>query len=248
MKTRNSWGIVYVSVFIGLLIIASAYGAYRFEQTPEGNVIGSGTSANGKDVGVSPGTSSTTISSTMAQDLYSGYLNLTQQGTFTAQQQTQMLSSIVSKDVPPENVVPQLSVSNLNVVPNTPIQNYISLVALILNQSTQIKQDDSYVFSNTVQDQITTGTPTLIQDANVYQRIAAALLVMPVPPSVENEHLELVKSIGGLSNSVRNMGTWSGDPIEALTEVDTYNKVKAYVENSSNALLAAVQKIEAQKS
>jgi hypothetical protein len=250
MKTRGSWGIVYVAVVFAVLAIGTAYATSRFWQ---GQRIATATGENSSDWQSTPGAASasspgtTALSDTLSEDAYSGYLNLAQQGTFTAAEQNQMLAGVVKKDIQPQNVVPELSLAQLNLVATTSLQNYISLVAVILNQSTQIKQEESYVFGNTVQKQVTSGTPTLMTDASIYLRIAEALLVMEVPPSVAGQHLELVKSVGGLSNAVKNMGEWSGDPIQALQEVDTYNKAKAYVENSANTLMAAVQKLEAQQ-
>ncbi len=255
MKTRNGWGIVYVAVLFALVAIGTAYLTYRSEQGQGAGAVAAETKsfAGWQSVSsVAPTTSPSetpALSDTLAQDAYAGYLNLSQQGAVTAAEQNQMLAAVVKKDVPPQNVVPQLSLANLNIVATTSADNYIGLVAVILNQSTQIKEDESYVFSNAVQNQVTTGTPALIADADLYLRIAGALLVMEVPPQVANQHLELVKSVAALSNAIRNMGQWQGDPIEALAEVDTYNKAKAYVENSASVLSAAVANLKsAQKS
>ena len=63
---------------------------------------------------------------------------------------------------------------------------------------------------------------------------------MEVPKAVATEHLEVVKSVGALARAVENMAKWKGDPIEALSDVDTFNKAKSYTEGSVDTLLLAV--------
>jgi hypothetical protein len=246
MESRNSWGIVYVAATFAVIIVGGALAVRWFEGGHAAPATTAGNPASGQMTAATsepaPG-----LSQTLSQDLYTGYANLAQQGTPTAAQQQQLVASVVAKDIQPQNVVPNLTVGQLNIVATTSMQNYISLVAIALNESSQIKQDESYVFANTVENNATTGTPVLVADAQLYQRIAAALLVMPVPPAVASQHLELVKSVAALGNVVRNMGEWKGDPAEALSDVDTFNKARNYAENSANALTVAVQKLEAQQ-
>ena len=244
METRSSWGIVYVAVVFAVVIVGGAI-AIRW--------LGNGSSASataqnssGQLAAVSS-QQSPGLSDALSQDLYTGYMNLSQQGTPTTAQQQQLIASVVAKDVKPQDVVPNLTESQLNIVATTSAQNYISLVAVILNESSQIKDDESYVFSNTVQNNVQTGTPALMADADLYSRMAAALLITPVPPAIAPQHLEMVKSVAALGNVIKNMGQWKGDPAEALSDVDTFNKARTYAENSANALTAAVQKLETQQ-
>jgi len=244
MESRNSWGVVYVAAVFAVVIVGGALAVRLFGGGHTAPAAAN--SANGQ-LAAAPSQPASGLSQTLSQDLYTGYANLAQQGTPTAAEQQQLVANVIAKDVQPQNVVPNLAQSQLNVVATASLQNYISLVAVILNQSSQIREDESYVFANTVQNNVTGGTPALMADANLYSRMAAALLVMPVPPTVAPQHLEMVKSVAALGNAIKNMGQWKGDPAEALTEVDTFNKARAYAENSASALTAAVNTWESQK-
>lgn len=250
MEARNRWGVVYVAALFAVLAIGTALTTHWVE----GERGVSGIVASAKDlvgwqsVSSMPGAGpETPTADALSNDLYSGYLGIAQDGVVTSAEKNQLLAGVVQKDIPPQNVVPAITESQLNVVATTSVDNYISLVAVILNESTKIKKDESYVFANTVQNDITTGTPALITAANLYERIATALFVMAVPPAVATEHLELVKSTAAMSNAIRNMGTWRGDPVEALTDIDTFNKARDYADNSATLLAAAVQNLQAQK-
>ena len=148
---------------------------------------------------------------------------------------------MVEKNVQPIAVVPNISLTDLNVKPNAPVATYLELLSVIIGQSSQVKQYEVDVFSQTVSNNVTTGTPTLAEDAALYRRIAAALLIMEVPQSLASQHLELVKSVGALGNAVADMPAWKGDPIQALEYIDAFNKAESYVQNSVDTLLAAAK-------
>ena len=250
MEARNRWGVVYVAVLFAVIAIGTALTTHWVEgEKGVGGIVASAKSLVGwQSVSSVPGAEpATPAADTLSNDLYSGYLGIAQDGIVTAAEKNQLLAGIVEKDIQPQNVVPPLTKGQLNIVATTSVDNYISLVALILNESAKIKKDESYLFANTVQNDITTGTPALINAANLYERIATALFIMEVPPAVATEHLELVKSTAAMSNVIRNMGTWRGDTVEALADIDTFNKARAYADNSATVLAAAVQNLQAQK-
>jgi hypothetical protein len=56
--------------------------------------------------------------------------------------------------------------------------------------------------------------------------------------------LEAVKSVGALAKAVENMAEWQGDPIEALSEMDTFNKAEDYVEASVSNLADAIETLK----
>lgn len=185
-----------------------------------------------------------TLSQTLSGNLYAQYMNLAGQGTFTAAERDQMLASLAKNNVTEPAIVPDIGLGDLSIVATTSLDSYMQLLAVVLAQGGQVKEYELNVFARTLQNQVTSGTPELAADADLYQRIAAAALVMDVPASVAPQHLEIVKSVGALSKAVSLLATWNGDPIEGLTYVDAFNKAQAYVTNSVNALLAAVQKLQ----
>ncbi|MBV9435054.1 MAG: hypothetical protein JOZ44_03325 [Acidobacteria bacterium] len=182
-------------------------------------------------------------SSGLSNDVAQGYIALTAKGTFTAQERDAMIAQAIQKNVSIPSVVPIVSQADLT-IGTTSVGSYLALLSTILNRSTSVKHYELDVFTNTVANDNASGTPELANDANLYKRIAAAILVMEVPPQLAEQHLEVVRSMGALANATEKLSTWNGDPIDALTLADTFNKAEAYMETSIDALLAAAQKSE----
>lgn len=234
MESRRSWGIVYVAGAFALIVIG---GAYLVSHNPLRRTVVIGLADGSAAV---QGTGSAAApSQALSQDLYAGYLNLTQQGSFTSAERDQMLAGIVKKDVNPENVVPAVTLANLNIASTTTPDRYLALLAVILNQASIVKRYELAVFTDNVSAGVKTGSPELAADADLYKRIAIAILIMQVPPALAPQHLEVVKSVGALAHAVSNMAEWNGDPIQALAEADTFNKAEQYVAASVDNVLVA---------
>lgn len=239
MESRRSWGIVYVAGAFALIVIGGAF-FYSRSGGLKGLLTG-GATVRTTDSAIAPtdGAEAIAPAQALSQDLYAGYFNLTQQGSFTSAERDQMLADIVKKDVNPENVVPAVTLANLNIASTTSTDKYLALLAVILNQASTVKRYELAVFTDNVAAGIKTGSPELAADADLYKRIAMAILIMQVPPALATQHLEVVKSVGALSRAVSNMAEWNGDPIQALAEADTFNKAQQYVTNSVNDVLVA---------
>jgi hypothetical protein len=246
MKTRGSWGIVYVAIVFAVVAVGIATATYYFEKNQKSAAI----VAAGKNLsdwhGISDTISTTTTggeapsSEAVSQDLLDQYAELANQGTFTAEERDQMLSELVQKDVSVPAIVPNITLKDLNVQESASLDSYVQLLAVIIAQGGRVKEYELNVFARTVGNEVKTGTPELATDAALYEEIAAALLLMDTPPAVAPQHLEVVKSVGALAKATALLATWNGDPIEGLTYVDAFNKAEAYVTNSVNELFATV--------
>jgi len=250
MKSRGSWGIVYVAVIFALIAVGVASGTYYFEKKAKQNAIVSVAKTVSdwhglSDIASSSASSdSSSVSQAVSEDLYTQYANLTAQGTFTTKERDQMLADIAAGHVSEPPIVPNISLTDLNLQATTSLSSYLQLVAVILAQSGRVKEYELNVFARSVENNVTSGTQELADDAALYQEIGTALLIMDTPPAVAPQHLELVKSVGALAKATALLATWNGDPINGLVYVDAFNKAEAYVTASVNAVVATVQKLQ----
>lgn len=243
MKTRGSWGIVYVAAIFALITIGVALATYSFEKkagttdalTTENDFLNwqNVSSTVSGDTGQGP-----SLSDAISQDLLEGYSTLVAKGGFTTAERDQMLAALVKKNVQVPAIVPGITLAELNIA-STSAEKYTALLGTILKQASSVKRYELNVFVDAIQAQTKTGIPELKDDAALYQKIAAEALLMPVPAELATKHLEAVKSIGALANIVGKMGGWSGDPIEAMVYLDSFNKAEAYVTNSLNTVFTA---------
>lgn len=246
MESQKNWGMVVLAGLFAIVVIGFASFQHYSSKNPSTKdpspVKGlladfGGTSNTGK---VSPLSTSESIS----KDLYSSYGTLIKDGQFTAEDRDRMLQELVNRHITNPAVVPNVTLSHLNVSPSTSVDTYTKLFAVIVSRSMLVKEYEINVFARTVGTQNIAGTPELQETATLYRNIAAALLVMEVPSSLAVQHLETVKSVGALAKAVENMAVWKGDPIDALSQVDTFNKAESYVEFSVNDLLATVSTLK----
>ncbi|MBI3573956.1 hypothetical protein HY090_02810 [Candidatus Kaiserbacteria bacterium] len=248
METRNSWGIVYVAVIFSAVAIGiSLFVSYMHERAKAAEVV-----AIGKNIADWHGITNTVdasatatppLSQGIATDFVAGYQGLLNKGEFTSAERDQLFADIVRKNVQASEVVPNISLSDLN-IGTTSVDTYLSLFALIMAESSQVRRYELNVFSDVVTKDQTGGTPELQKDAILYQKIGAAILLMEVPKELATQHLEVVRSVGALARAVANMGTWSGDPIESLAYIDTFNKAESYVKASVSNLVTAADMLK----
>jgi hypothetical protein len=242
MKSRNKWGgVIWAGVFAAFAIGLSVL-SYSSTHGKGGNaLIPAGSSGSPADMQPL----STPLTSAISADLYSNYAALSSQnGSVTPEERDAMLAELVKKHVANPQVVPNISLADLNVQNSASLDAYAKLLGIILNQSSQVKEYELAVFTKTITAGNANGTPALALSADLYTRIAAALLVMEVPRALAPQHLEAVKSVGALAKAVENMAEWQGDPIEALSEMDTFNKAEDYVEASVSNLADAIETLK----
>lgn len=245
MESQKNWGMVVVAGLFAVAVIGFASLHYIDSKNQKTKNLGStkGLLADWRGISDTPTTTAPT-SQAISKDLYTSYGTLIKDGEFTAADRDRMLEELVSRHVTNPAVVPNVTLAHLNVSSTASVDTYTKLFAVIMSRSMLVKEYELNVFARTVGTQNVKGTPELQETATLYRNIAAALLVMEVPPSLATKHLEAIKSVGALAKAVENMATWKGDPIDALAEIDTFNKAEAYVQNSVNDLLVTVTTLQ----
>ncbi len=249
MEAQNKWGmVVFAGIFAVCVVGIALVMSYLGHISGGGGIqpVSETFNSTWQTVSSVVATSSVEapVSVVLSAETYAGYQNLAQNGTFTAAERDQMLADVVKQTVSSPAVVPNISLIDLNTSDNVSVDTYAQLLAVIMNQSSQVKNYELGVFTQTVTNADTNGTPELQNDADLYKRIAAALLVMPVPTKLAPQHLEVVKSIGALAKSVDIMAKWKGDPIEALADIDAFNKSESYAQTSLNTLFTSAAQLQ----
>lgn len=194
-------------------------------------------------VPTSSGRASLSKTASLSNDLYANYVALSK-GTFTVSERDKMLADLVKQHVTSPAIVPNISLTDLNIEDSTSLETYGKLLTVILAQSGRVKEYELNVFSRMVSKIKDSDITELKADADLYKRIAASLLVMEVPSALAPKHLEAVKSVGALAKATENLAAWSGDPLEALVALDSFNKADGYVQNSINNLVTAVTTLQ----
>lgn len=243
METQNKWGGAFWAVIFAVVVIGGS-SVYYFLHQPKKMAIlpGGEVLANWQSVSSTVATSSENgLTGALSHDLYA---KLAENITYTARERDVIIASLVKQRVVNPAVVPNINLVDLNISDTASVDTYTKLLVVILSQANQVKNYEVTVFTQTVVNDNFYGTPALQSTADVYKKIGASLLLMEVPKSLAKEHLEVVKSVGALARAVDNMATWKGDPIEALSAVDTFNKAKSYTEGSVDTLLLAITALQ----
>lgn len=249
MESRKQWGMVFWAGFFALAAIGTALTTSYFENRVQSTPViragsDSGTWKAVSDYAASRNDQRAPSTDAISKDLYSNYLALASRGSFSSAELDGMVAAIVEKNTATPAIVPTITIQNLNLQQNTSLDTYEKLFSVILSTSSEAQKYELEIFTRTVGQNNASGTPTLTQNAELYARIAAALLIMETPPSIATEHLEVVKSIGALARVVDQMGRWKGDPIQALQIVDTFNKTERYVGASIDAWVTKITVLE----
>ena len=176
---------------------------------------------------------------TLARDLYVEYAKLAEKGTFTADERDQVFAEVIKRDITPPDLTQSLVLSDIKIKADTTVDTYTALVTVILRESTRVKEYELATFARAVNENNFSGTPALKDAATLYAYIAKALLEVEVPPELASEHLATVKSVGALAYAVSLMGNWKGDPLDALSYMDAFNRAEADVTKNVEALFAS---------
>ncbi len=183
-----------------------------------------------------PKTFSTTDA--LARELYVDYTQLAAQGSFTAKERNDMLADIAKRNIETPILTQNITRADLHIKTDTPVETYTALTTIILREATKVKEYELAAFARTVNAGNVTGTPALKEAATLYANIGRALLVMEVPPTLADKHLALIKSVRALSSTVSLMGTWEGDPLDALSYMDAFNRAEGENQKSVSELFS----------
>ncbi len=256
METRAHWGpVIFAGIFAVLLIIVTYF--FSTQETvgsaPVGEVrVASPTHSTDNEwrtaleavARPAPSTGpyrapeelGTTPS--MSQELVASYLSLkSTPGAST----DAALADIVSRNV---TVLTRNDTYTLAAVRTGTItlEAYAQTIGDAMERASTVHEYELSVFSRTVAEGRTTGTPALAASARTYRGIEATLASAVVPKELNVAHLELLQSIAFLAYTTELMAEWSGDPVDALSYVDGFIKAEREVKSAFNALFTAMIK------
>ena len=175
---------------------------------------------------------------TLARDLYADYTKLTEKGTFTADERDEVFAGIIKRDIVPLDLGQNLTIADMKIKAGAPVDAYTALITVIFRESTRVREYELATFARAVNTDTFSGTPALKDAATLYAYIAKALLEVEVPPELAHEHLAATKSVGALAYAVSLMGNWKGDPLDALSYIDAFNRAETESQKSVNELFS----------
>ncbi|GEM_PF-1087309 len=177
----------------------------------------------------------TSVTDALLSGLSGQYQTLTDSGT-SAKKVQEILDAIVAKVVPATEPARVYAISDLYISSSTDMVGYTTILALVLRQTSEVREYELATFNRAVRERNHSGSPELIEDATIYNRIRDQLLAMAIPKSVTTEHLAVVNSLGALAQIVTLMGKWNGDPALGLVYIGEFNKAENAIEGSMSVL------------
>lgn len=255
MKTQNGWGVVLLAGGFSLLAISVAGATYFFENKPEkpgvvavpnNDIAGvqADTAADWKaslERFTSSSQSGLSPTDLLGLKLGEEYANETR----SEDERQEALSRLIAEYVPTFNShEATVSLGDLSIRTEAALDVYAELTLIILRESARVREYELVSFSRAVREGNNAGIPELKEAATVYKRISQALVLVDVPPSVANEHLAVINSLGSLANIVSRMGGWTGDPLTGLSYLDSFITAENAVAASVETLFDAINKKE----
>jgi hypothetical protein len=270
METRPNWVIVVVALgCAGLLILISIlvaqaqsrpYSSSVAEtdvltgsQAPTSRTIDSGadwqnalglltpkTATSSKDYRA-PAELGTTDS--ISEELVAAYVTLRSENKLGTPAVDAELNEIIRRNVKVIEPKDTYTLASLKTAPATTLEQYGDTIGTIIEKSTSIKEYELAVFAHALRIENHSGTPSLRASASIYRSIERDLVAAPVPTGMEDAHLQMVKSIAFLAQSVELMGDWSGDPIDALAYIDAFVRADRGTKVAFDTLFATVIKV-----
>ncbi len=150
----------------------------------------------------------------------------------------------ITKNAPVPDLTERITIDRLNVKEGANVSAYVDVLGAILKTSTKVREYELALFKHTVYAENYYGTPELKLAAAKYREIEAALLAMPTPPAVAEEHLEFVNAVGTLANVVSAMGAWGGDPFAGITYMNAFITAESNVQTKLGKLYTAISNIK----
>ncbi len=146
----------------------------------------------------------------------------------------------IAKTVTLPDLTEKLIAADLNISNKVSLKLYAAILYEILRESVSLTEYELSSFRRIVTESNYYGSPELQKAATAYKEIQAALVAMQIPPSVANEHLQLVNDVGTLANTVSAMAAWGGDPLAGMAYAGVFLEAEARVEESMTVLFQKV--------
>lgn len=172
----------------------------------------------------------------MARELFAEYNSKKVDGTYSARDQQQTIENLIERHVEPVSASKIYGVSDIKLKTGTTDDAYAGVLISVLRESEKVEVYELVHFAHAVGAKDFNGTPELIASAALYRAIVNKMGTIEVPPHVATEHIALMQAISNLADAAQYLGTWSGDPLVALSYVD-------YFTTSEKKMNAALQNL-----
>ncbi|MEK7530683.1 MAG: hypothetical protein AAB573_02350 [Patescibacteria group bacterium] len=158
----------------------------------------------------------------MARELFAEYNSKKVDGTYSARDQQQTVENLIERHVEPIRASKIYGVSDIKLKSGTTDDTYAGALITTLRESEKVEVYELVHFAHAVGAKDFNGTPELVADAALYRSIVIQLGTIEVPPHVATEHIALMQAISNLADATQYLGTWTGDPLMALSYVDYF--------------------------
>lgn len=263
MPIRANWGIVAVACGFVVLAIGVAVGTAYYQKAPStpttitadasgqnsysdsdwkstlATIATSTIDANGNfvaPVGLSP-------TEVLSQALLVKYLQINKDGNVTEEEKSAAIRDIITQNVKPITPNTTYTLGNIRTSKSAPLNTYAGALANALNKSRAVTEYELQTFSRTTGLDNYNGTPQLVAAGGIYRTIERDLTQMQVPSALANEHLALLQNVSMLAQATNLMGTWSGDPITALADMDAFIKADRATQVAITNLFSKINKL-----
>lgn len=173
----------------------------------------------------------------LARELFVGYAeNKRKLGALTSEDTDSVVTKAL-QDKADEFVVENTYTINDLTLAQSDVGVYQVKLTDVLGESTSVREYELTVFARALN---TAGSSEALEKLKatslVYESIRDKLLEMPVPEDVAREHVALVNAVSRLSESVRRLSLWNGDPLDALALVDQFVGAEDRIAETVDAL------------
>ena len=227
--------ILFASIVALILIIFSSVVVYKQSKSTskvsEGILVPieeTAASINSTEQTPTSNTGSTNQTDILSKQVFSNYMVLQQSGNLNdqnVQDLTEQLSDQILASSPSAKVY---TLSDIKIISNPTkedIKNYGNQFFIIRTRSQNMYIRNITAPNSPILDSSINGTAnTFVLMGNVYEKIVADLLKLPVPNVLVNLHLQLVNNYAGSAFGLKKFNELNADPIAAVSGLSQYGK------------------------
>lgn len=251
METRTNWVIVLVASSFAVLVIGIAAVAASYQPTPaavapltaeqgttpqapasddwRAAVSSLAPQSEGPD-GEYRAPKELGATDAIFRELMASYFESTTDGNLTVEERDAAVAEVLQRNIQAVVAPTMYTLADVSVDPSGSIQTYAGQFTEALARSTQIKEYELTSFARTVGQGNARGTVSLQDAAAIYKGIEKELASMSVPGAVAQEHLAVLKSITQIAYVTSLLGSWSGEPTQALSFIDAFVRAERDVQ------------------
>lgn len=177
----------------------------------------------------------------LARELFSRYATLKAEGNLTAEETNEVLADLVKSRVGSVALdAPIYTKSQISIENDVTLDAYQSSVVSALGEATRVREYELNVFARAVSENRTRELAKLKTTALIYESIGDTLLTLEVPVAVADEHVEVLNSLALVQSSVHKLSLWGGDPLDALTLVNSFSEAEESFQFAMNNLFTRI--------